>query len=689
MVLQREMPIRLRGWADPGERVTVEFGDTQAETLATQQGTWEVTLPEQRANTVGQNLVFQSTNRIVLDDVLVGEVWLCSGQSNMEWTVAASERATEEIANANYPLIRHMKVGQRPSTTPLDDVESQWQVCTPDVVGGFTACGYFMALRLMKDLNVPIGLINSSWGGTRVEPWIPTIGFAEVPALAEIHESVLQKTPGSRLYRDNLQKHLQAVNDWMKQAKVALADGGEVSPSPAFPDFMKPFQSHQDPTMLYNGMIHALVGFSIRGAIWYQGESNHTEGMLYLEKKKALIQGWRTLWGQAELPFYYVQIAPFQYGREDPSILAEFWEAQEAVEQIPSTGMVVINDIATINDIHPPNKKDVGDRLAMLALRRDYGFKDVVADRPVLSDLQVLEGQLRLQFRNTGGGLKTRDGRPPSHFEIIGAGTRGYRPADAKIEGDAIVLTATGVNTPVACRFAWNKLAEPNLVGGTGLPVGAFRSGEEPDFLSVIAIEGEYKLVYDVDLAKIGKDIPYSYDASESIGSFDRIGYLLELQSEQYGDQKLFVAMDAFSQDASQIGIPTFSKEISFRQAVRNVDVFTTVSGIPNGVNVGSGSVEFWPNNYAPANTAGVVGASSSRYDFGDEPSSLTNGYGCMQVHLPERKITLFSINHWSEGASADLGIGNSSGEHSDWTFAGNASVYREKRLRVYVRETK
>ena len=165
--------------------------------------------------------------------------------------------------------------------------------------------------------------------------------------------------------------------------------------------------------MLYNGMIHALVGFPIRGAIWYQGESNHAEGMLYLEKKKALIGGWRTLWGQGDFPFYYVQIAPFQYGNEDPSILARFWEAQAAVQQLPNTGMVVINDIATLNDIHPPNKQDVGKRLALLALKNDYGRSDLIANSPDMESLEVLPGKLKIKFKNTGGGLKTRDQKPP------------------------------------------------------------------------------------------------------------------------------------------------------------------------------------------------------------------------------------------------------------------------------------
>ena len=343
----------------------------------------------------------------------------------MEWSVAASTNSQQEIANADYPLIRHIKIPRKPNTVPQDNVESQWQVCSPDVAGSFTACGYFMARKLHKELNVPIGLINSSWGGTRVEPWTPPVGFQKVEALQDIYQSVIGRTPGTENYKARLSAHIAATEEWLASAKASVNTTNSLSPSPAYPAELTPFRSHQDPTMLYNGMIHALVGYPIRGAIWYQGESNHSEGMLYYEKKKALINGWRELWGQGDFPFYYIQIAPFQYGNEDPTILARFWEAQAAVQQIRNTGMVVINDIATLNDIHPPNKQDVGLRLANLALKNDYGKSDVVANSPEMDSLELNDDSLTIHFRNTGGGLKTRDGKPATHFEIIGPNPAG------------------------------------------------------------------------------------------------------------------------------------------------------------------------------------------------------------------------------------------------------------------------
>ncbi len=686
MVIQQDMPLRIWGWGEVGESVEVTLGDHSETTTVDASGRWQVKLPAMKAGHQPHRLRVAGSNTIDIKDVLIGEVWLCSGQSNMEWTVQASKNSAAEIAAADYPAIRHMKIPRQPSTVAQDDVQADWQVCSPETAASFTAVGYFMARKLHKELDVPIGLINSSWGGTRVEPWTPPIGFQKTEPLKDIYQSVLGRTPGSEPFRNRLSQHIAATENWLAKAKGALESNDPIEASPGFPAELTPFRSHQDPTMLYNGMIHALVGFPIRGAIWYQGESNHAEGMLYFEKKKALINGWRELWGQGDFPFYYVQIAPFQYGNEDPTILAKFWEAQAAVQQIPNTGMVVINDIATLNDIHPPNKQDVGARLALWALKHDYGRSDVVASSPQMESLQVLDDRLRIHFGDTAGGLKTRDGKPPSHFEVIGPGSRGYRPAKAKIDGEALILTSDEVPHPVAFRFAWHKAAQPNLTGGTGLPVGAFRGGKEPDFSSLLSIEDDYDLVYQLDLDRLKPQIRYDVDHSDQIGSFDRIGYLLELRSSQHGDQKVFVSMNAFTDDVKKIGIPTTASNASFRQPVDGMEVFTNVETVAAGRSLSTGNIEFWPNNYGPHNGGGVRGASNGIFDFGDEPGEPRDGYGSMQVHNFGAGQTIFAINHWRAEAKADIGIGNSPGGNRDWTFSSNADKYEMKVLRVYVR---
>ncbi len=687
MVLQQQQEIRIWGWGEQGESVEVRFGDHAATTQADATGRWQVELPALEANAEPQSLVVKGRNVIEVNDVLIGEVWLCSGQSNMEWIVANCTDADKEVAAADYPLIRHIAIPKTSSFLPVDDVPADWQVCSPATVARFTACGYFMARHLYQELQVPIGLVNSSWGGTRVEPWTPPIGFQKVPALEKIYQSIIMRTPGTDAYELRLNEHIEATSDWIATAKASMKTNALISPSPAFPTELLPFSQHQDPTMLYNGMIHPILGFPIRGAIWYQGESNHNEGMLYLEKKKALIGGWRSLWKQGDFPFYYVQIAPYQYGNEDVTILPRFWEAQAAVEQqVPNTGMVVINDLATTDNIHPPAKQEVGRRLARLALKNDYGRSDFVASSPTMKSFELDGSQLKIVFTGTGGGLKTRDGETPTHFELIGPGSAGFQPAIAEISGDAVILEADKVATPVAFRFAWNKTAEPNLMGGTGLPVGAFRGGEVPKFVDTLPLGDGYQLVYDLDLARLGKDIDYDVDNSEKIKGFDRIAYLVELSGEDGSDQAIFVSMNAFTNDIHKIGIPSVASKAHFQQRVESLDVYSTVDGITSGRDMTTGNIEFWPNNYGPINDGNVPGASGTVYDFGDQPSEPVDGYGSMQVHDFGAKQTLFAINKWTSGATADIGIGSSAGDTRDWTFTGNAASYKSKRLRIYVR---
>ncbi len=686
MVLQQKKEIRIWGWAEHGESVEVRFGDKAATTEADKMGHWQVALPAMDASAEPQSLVVKGNNTIEVSDVLIGEVWLCSGQSNMEMTVERCTDAEQEIAAADYPLIRHIAIPRTSSFLPVDDVPADWQVCSPTTVGHFTACGYFMAQHLYQELDVPIGLVNSSWGGTRVEPWTPPVGFQQVPELQDIYQSIITRTPGTQAYEQRLTDHIEATSDWIETAKASMKTNALLSPSPAYPSELLPFSQHQDPTMLYNGMIHPILGFPIRGAIWYQGESNHADGMLYLEKKKALIRGWRELWKQGEFPFYYVQIAPYQYGNEDVKILPRFWEAQAAVQQqVPNTAMVVINDIATTDNIHPPAKQEVGRRLARIALKNDYGRTDIVARSPEMKSFEVNGDQLKIVFANTGGGLKTRDGKAPTGFEVIGASSGGFQPATAEIDGETLTLKSDKVKKPVAFRFAWNKIAEPNLMGESGLPVGAFRGGEMPEFVETLPLGNGYQLVYDLDLAGLGKDIQYDVDNSKKIKKFDRIGYLVELTNKDGNDQAIFVSMNAFTDDVNKIGIPTATSGAHFQQRVESLDVYTTVDGITAGVDMAKGNIEFWPNNYGATNEGKVPGASSSVYDFGDQPNAPVDGYGSMQVHDFGAKQTLFAINKWNAASKADIGIGNSDGDTRDWTFTGSAETYSSKRLRVYV----
>lgn len=684
MVLQQQSKIRIWGWADADETVTVSIGDNVAKATTNSAGKWQVELKPMKASKNPVTLSVKGNNQIEIKDVLVGEVWLCSGQSNMEWSVKASGNANEEIAAANHPLIRHIKIPRQPSPIALNDVESNWEICSPDTAATFTACGYYMARKLQAELDVPIGLVNSSWGGTRVEPWTPPVGFKKVDAVKDIYQSVVGRTPGNPAYQKQLSDYIKSTEQWLDKAKNSVDSNQLLKAPPAYPATLVPFKSHQDPTMLYNGMIHGLVGFPIRGAIWYQGESNHADGMLYFEKKKALIQGWRELWGQGDFPFYFVQIAPFKYGTEDPTILAKFWEAQAKCTTLPNVGMVVINDIATLNNIHPPNKQEVGLRLANMALKNDYGKTDVVAYSPEFDSIELLGSSLKVKFNRNGGGLKTRDGKTPSHFEVIDKNSNGFQPATATIVGDSIVmLKSEAVTAPTAFRYAWDKLAEPNLCGGTGLPVGAVRGGKVPSFSDSLPL-ADYELVYELDLAKLKGKIDYDVDNSDKIKSFDRIGYFVELNSSEFGKQSVFVTMNAFTDDVKKIGIPTVGSKAHFQQKVQGLEIFSSTSKVKSG-KLDVGNIEFWPNNYAPQKENGVPG-SSTLYDFNDTPGDPIFGYGSMQVHNFQAKQTVFAINHWKAESNADVGIGNRATQHPDWTFSGSSKNYTSKKLRVFVR---
>jgi sialate O-acetylesterase len=446
MVLQRDKPIRFWGTADAGEKVTVSIGKNEASATADAHGKWKVELPAMPAGKPVEVKVAGKKNTVTFHDVLLGEVWVCSGQSNMQMSVKSAANAQHEIANSTHLQIRLFTVPMKTSPKPADDVEAYWNECTPYSSPNFSAVAYYFGTYLHAQLGVPIGLIDTSWGGTRIEPWTPPAGFRAVPAVTSI--------------LTDLEKHPPVV-----QLPVKSKKGKKRAQAP---------QLQQTPTYLYNAMIHPLVPFAIRGAIWYQGESNLGDGMLYFEKMKALIMGWRTVWNEGDFSFYYVQLAPYHYNNSNPTLLPLMWEAQTAALSIPDTGMAVINDIGNLKNIHPKDKQDVGKRLGLWALAKNYG-KQIVYSGPLYKSMDVEGSSIRLKFNDVGGGLAARDGKPLNWFTIAGEDHK-FVDAVAKIEADSIVVSATSVAKPVAVRFAWNQDAEPNFANIEGLPASAFRT---------------------------------------------------------------------------------------------------------------------------------------------------------------------------------------------------------------------
>ncbi len=692
MVLQRQQPVPVWGKASSGALVKVEFAGQQLSDTADKEGSWRVDLSPLKASKQSRALVVSSgDDKVVINDVLVGEVWLCSGQSNMEWPMHGSENAAAEIAAANYPAIRLYKTPLIPSVKPMERINSKWQVCSPDTVRSFSAVSYFFGRKIHNDLDVPVGLLLSAWGGTRIEPWTPACGFEGIDSLSDINNMVQKTLPGCPEYKKSYSEYLKQLDQWQKDAAIAIQNNEYVPDHPVLARDVVLGGDQQTATKLYNGMLYAHVPFAIKGAIWYQGESNHGEGLLYVDKTRALLNGWHKVWGY-DFPYYFVQIAPYQYGQEDPEILAEFWEAQaRIVETIPNTGMAVVSDYTTLNNIHPPNKVVPGERLALLAEADTYGM-DVISTGPVFKKLEKQTGALKIYF-DAAEGLTTRDGKSPDWFEVAGR-DRVFKKADAVIDGNAVILTSKEVSEPLAMRFAWHKLATPNLVNKAGIPAAAFRAGKlpvtkNPDISQLPEADG-YRVVYQVEVpfnANYDHSLPgYTVNNSSNTGSFDKVAYFYELIGKDGMEKYAFASMEKFTDDLKKIGIPVYSSKSYFFKKVNNLTVRSNVPGVTACTNSDGGNIEFSPSNYGQGNSGSIPGASSDRYDFGDDSPGNATGYGSMQVHNWKEKQTVFALNHWGTSGVLDVGIGSSKKGNPDWTFENNADRYMTIRLTVLVK---
>jgi sialate O-acetylesterase len=480
MVVQRDMPIPIWGQAAPGEKVTVSLGARRVNTTADAQGKWMVRLPALRAG--GPHVLKAAgANTVTVNDVLIGEVWLASGQSNMQMSVDSSQNAKQEEGEAEFPQLRMFTVARAPAMEPQSDCEGEWVVCRPQTVRGFSAAAYFFARDLHRRLGVPVGIIHSSWGGTRVQVWMSRDTLAADPAFAPTLE---EADKGMQEFaRDFLANKAPQVAAWTAKAEAAQAAGRPLPLPPQFPpDPRTPGQWPELPTVLYNGMIAPVVPYAIRGAIWYQGESNAWEAYRYRALFPAMIEGWRKAWGEGDFPFVFVQLANFGQapGPEGPgdSAWAELREAQAMTLSLPNTGMAVTIDIGEGDDIHPKNKQEVGRRLALAAGNLVYGWKDEYSG-PMYASLIIKGNAAHVGFTHTGGGLAAAGSEKPQGFAIAGTDGRFFW-ADAVIEGDTVVLTNEKVPQPVAVRYAWGDDPPNSFYNAAGLPAAPFRTDDWP-----------------------------------------------------------------------------------------------------------------------------------------------------------------------------------------------------------------
>ncbi len=484
MVLQQGQKVPVWGWADAGENITVSFGNQKKTATAGAEKTWRIDLEPLKANATPTKLsIAGASNTIDIEDVLVGEVWVCSGQSNMAWTVSRAKDPEGEKAAANLPQIRHFKVALKTAIEPATDCTGAWEVTSPDTVSNFTAVGYFFGRDLHQRLNVPVGLINTSWGGTRSEAWTSRSGLERIelaqPILATWQEAQKNwnREEAEKTYQERLAK-------WKERAEKLKAEGKGKRPGRRPQQPAEPRTSRHAPSTLFNAMISPLVPYAIKGAIWYQGESNSVRAHQYRKLFPGMIADWRAHWGQGDFPFYFVQLANFRAPSTEPGTPNDWAELQEAqlltLKALPKTGMATINDIGDAKDIHPKNKQDVGRRLARWALANDYGKKGVIASGPLYKEMKIEDGKIRISFDYAGGGLKSRDGGPLKRFEIAGE-DKVWHWADAKIDGTSVVVSSGAVTKPAAVRYAWASNPQgANLVNSDGLPASLFRTDDWP-----------------------------------------------------------------------------------------------------------------------------------------------------------------------------------------------------------------
>jgi len=432
-VLQRGMPIPVWGTADDGEKVTVQIADQTASTTA-KDGKWMVRLAPMQAGGP-YKMTISGSSTVELANILVGEVWICSGQSNMQFALNRASNGAEAAAAANDRSLRLYTVPMKTSYEPLTDVAGKWDVCSPEVAAEFTAVGYFFGRDLRKALGVPVGLIDSSWGGTFAEAWTSPEGFKALPDYAS----------------------------WIAEQNAAKANG----------------PNH--PCVLFDAMINPLVPYAMRGAIWYQGEANAGKALKYRTLFPNMIKSWRDAWGEGEFPFLFVQLAPFMEIKAEPqeSAWAELREAQLlTTKTCPNTGMAVITDVGNPKDIHPKDKEPVGARLAIAARKLAYG-ENIVFAGPVYKGMKVSGNSITLYFANVGGGLVAKGG-DLTGFTIAGEDHKFVNATAKIVSGNKVVVSSPVVAKPVAVRYGWADCPVVNLWNKEDLPASPFRTDDFP-----------------------------------------------------------------------------------------------------------------------------------------------------------------------------------------------------------------
>ena len=481
MVLQQGIKNKVWGKADPGEAVTVTLGGQSHSATAAADGTWHVFLDPIQEYGGPHTLKVKGKNEITFNDVLIGEVWVCAGQSNMQWSVNQSNDPDLEKAAATFPNIRLVSVPQVGTQEPQWNFKGKWAACSPETVGDFSAVGYCFGRQLHQTLGVPVGLIDNAWGGSAAEAWVKRDKLAAHESLKAIHERWLKIEEALPAAMEEFDKKLAV---WKTEAAKAKAEGKPVPKQPGSPDGQ--MGGNARPGNIHSGVLSPSIGYGIKGAIWYQGESNAARAHQYRALFPFMIKAWREEWGLGDFPFYWVQLADFKAEKTEPaeSDWAELREAQTmTMKALPATGEAVIIDIGEGKDIHPKNKQDVAKRLARWALAETYKVPGIVCRSPLYKSMEKQGSKIVLSFDNVGA--KATDWRPfdvpePVGFTIAGA-DRKFVAAKAVILSDGrIEVASEAVAEPVAVRYAWADNPVCNMYSAAGLPLTPFRTDDFP-----------------------------------------------------------------------------------------------------------------------------------------------------------------------------------------------------------------
>jgi sialate O-acetylesterase len=477
MVLQRDRPAPIWGQADAGEVVTVRFAGQLKKTVAGPDGKWLLRLDSLRANATPAMMTISGKNTIELKNILVGEVWLVAGQSNMQRLLSETANGAAAIAAADQPLIRLFNLSRQVAFKHKAPPLATWQACSPESVKEFSAAGYYFGVELQKELKVPVGLINSSYGGSQAEAWTPVeYLLASDDLKATVERTKIWAAERAQVRTDYDEK----IKAWRETADQAKAAGARPQPSPAVPDALREYRIASS---IYDGMIAPLIPFSIRGAFWYQGESNEARAQQYGLLLPTMIKAWRERWGEGNFPFGIIQLPNYRDPKAEPA--DEAWghvrESQRRTAlATPKTGLIVTIDIGEAHDIHPQNKLDVGRRMARWALADVYGRK-FTKSGPTFRQAKIFGSKIVLSFADVGQGLKVRDGDKLDEFAVAGADQKWHWAEARIIARNRVEVWSSTVSQPLAVRYAFNNNPKhPNLTNETGLPAAPFRTDDWP-----------------------------------------------------------------------------------------------------------------------------------------------------------------------------------------------------------------